>query len=392
MQAYFVLLSTCTIFAHYFSCVPIEMRRYLYTIATFLTSLFCIQAQRDFIVVIDPGHGGRDPGSIGAISREKNINLSVSLLLGEIIEKNHKDTRVIYTRKTDVFIPLDERANIANRNKADLFISIHVNSVRDKNPSGTETYTLGLANSEENREVAMRENSVILMEDDYLHKYEGFDPKSSESYIIFEFMQNKHMEQSILLASEIQKAFAESNRGNRSVRQAGLLVLRKTSMPSVLIELGFLSNRVEERYLVSNEGQNALAQSIYKAFSNYKNDYNRKLGNISNVYVETLLIPKEEIETNETNTNVTNTTTPSDNKDSITYKIQILTSDKQIPEKDTRFKGYDEISFYIENGIYKYTYGSTSDYRKILDMHKKAEKDFKGAFIIRIKDGKRINN
>ena len=368
------------------------MRRYLYTIVTFFTSLFCIQAQRDFTVVIDPGHGGRDPGSIGAISREKNINLAVSLLLGDIIEKNHKDTRVIYTRKTDVFIPLDERANIANRNKADLFISIHVNSVRDKNPSGTETYTLGLANTEENREVAMRENSVILMEDDYLHKYEGFDPKSSESYIIFEFIQNKHMEQSVLLASEIQKAFAESNRGNRSVRQAGFLVLRKTSMPSVLIELGFLSNRVEERYLASEEGQSALAQSIYKAFYNYKNDFFRKLGNISNVDVETLLLPKEETTTIETNTNINNTTTPSNDKDSIIYKIQILTSDKQLSEKDIRFKGYNEISFYIENGIYKYTFGSTSDYRKILDMHKKAEKDFKGAFIIRIKDGKRINN
>ena len=380
-----------------------QMRRYLYTINLFLLSLLCVQAQRNFTVVIDPGHGGKDPGCVGSISREKTINLAVSLQLGEYITQNHKDVRIIYTRKTDVFIPLDERANIANRNKADLFISIHVNSVKRGNASGTETYTIGLGSSNENLDVAMRENSVILMEDDYLQKYEGFDPNSTESYIIFEFMQSKHVEQSVLLASEIQKSFVKAKRSDRGVRQAGLLVLRKTSMPSVLVELGFLSNNTEERYLASKEGQRILAQSIYNAFTNYKNDYDRKLGNMSDRLADTAIRPIETIDIESENrilasdieiegeNRILTPATPNNNE-GIFYKIQILTSDKKISEKDKRFKGYDEISFYIEKGIYKYTYGSTSDYRKILTMHKKAVKDFKGAFIIRIKDGKRIYN
>ena len=368
------------------------MKKNIYTLIIFLLSLIQVQAQKTFTVVLDPGHGGRDPGSVGAISKEKSINLSVSLKLGELIEQNYSDVRVIYTRKTDVFIPLDERANIANRNKADLFISIHVNSVKNRNPYGTETFTMGLASSTENLDVAMRENSVILMEDDYLSKYEGFDPKSSESYIIFEFMQNTHLEHSVLLASEIQKAFVRSKRDNRGVKQAGLLVLRKTSMPSVLVELGFLSNRDEERFLASNEGQNTLAVSIYRAFSNYKYEHDRKMGNITaKPVVETSLTT----ESNSAYTGIDNvknsqTITPEDNGDEIIYKIQILTSDKKLSEKDKRFKGYNEISYYKENGIYKYTYGSTSDYRKILNMNKKAIKDFKGAFIIKTKDGERI--
>ena len=371
------------------------MKKYIYAIIILILSLFHIQAQKSFTVVIDPGHGGKDPGCVKAKSREKTINLAVSLELGKLIEKNYKDVKVVYTRKTDIFIPLDERANIANRNKADLFISIHVNSAKRGNASGTETYTLGLTNSNENLDVAMRENSVILMEDDYLSKYEGFDPKSTESYIIFEFIQNKHMEQSVLFASEIQKAFVRSKRGNRGVRQAGLLVLRKTSMPSVLVELGFLSNATEEQYMISKEGQSELAQSIYKAFSNYKHDYDRKLGNIKNISIESL--PTTPVETATTDTDTQNETSErtmasdnSDSNDEIIYKIQILTSDKKLSEKDKRFKGYDEISFYIEKGIYKYTYGSTSDYRKILNMNKKAAQDFKGAFIIRTKNGERV--
>lgn len=354
-------------------------------------NLLHIQAQKTFTIVIDPGHGGKDPGCVGAISKEKAINLAVALQLGNLIEQNHKDVNVIYTRKTDVFIALDERANIANRNKADLFISIHVNSVKRGNASGTETYTIGLSNSDENLDVAMRENSVILMEDDYLRKYEGFDPKSTESYIIFEFIQNKHMEQSVSLASEIQKSFVKSNRSNRGVRQAGLLVLRKTSMPSVLIELGFISNRTEEHFMASKEGQSTLAQSIYRAFSNYKKDYDRKLGNIKDQPIETVSQPTETITTKNESPISDKTSTPS-KSDNIVYKVQILTSDKKLSEKDKRFKGYDEISFYIEKGIYKYTYGSTSDYRKILNMHKKASKDFNGAFIIKTKDEKRIHN
>jgi N-acetylmuramoyl-L-alanine amidase len=183
-------------------------------------------------VVIDAGHGGKDPGARGSSINEKAINLAVALRLGSLISENHNDVKVIYTRKTDVFIELDERANIANRNKADLFISIHTNAVkRGSSVSGTETYTLGLARTDENLEVAMRENSAILLEDNYLQKYEGFDPTSSESYIIFEFMQNKHMEQSISLASEIQKSFGACKRVDRGVRQAGFLVLSQVDDP-----------------------------------------------------------------------------------------------------------------------------------------------------------------
>ena len=354
-------------------------------------SLLYVSAQQSFTIVIDPGHGGKDPGCVGVISKEKTINLEVALQIGKLIEQNHKDVKVIYTRKTDVFIPLDERANIANKNKADLFMSIHVNSARRSSAFGTETYTIGLANSTENLDVAMRENSVILMEDDYLQKYEGFDPKSTESYIIFELMQNKHLEQSVLLASQIQKSFVRSKRENRGVRQAGFLVLRKTSMPSVLIELGFLSNRTEEKFLASKEGQTTLAQSIYKAFCDYKYDYDRKKGNITGAAVS-LPIPTETTTEDSGEVKADNKPEVSSDNNGIVYKIQILTSDKKLSEKDKRFKGYNEISFYLEKGIYKYTYGSTSNYNEINSMLKKASKDFKGAFIIRIKDGQRVTN
>ena len=367
-----------------------KMNRLLLTATTLLLNLLISQAQQRFTVVIDPGHGGKDPGSIGSVVYEKNINLTVALLLGNLIEQNHKDVKVVYTRKTDVFIPLDERANIANRMKADVFISIHTNSVRKGSVAGTETFTLGLAGSEENLEVAMRENSVISMEDDYLQKYEGFDPASTESYIIFEFIQNKHMEQSVLLASEIQQSFVRINRENRGVRQGGFLVLRKTSMPSVLIELGFLSNRVEEAFLMSKEGQRLLAQSVYQAFSNYKNDFDRK-GGLTDRASETAYLPPNPAEIIDNNVDISKKTSPSNRRDEIIYKVQILTSGRELSLKDKRFKGYNEISYYVEKGIYKYTYGATSDYATILKMYRKAAKDFKGAFIIKTKNGIRIN-
>jgi N-acetylmuramoyl-L-alanine amidase len=368
------------------------MRKYVY-IVIFLLSLSHIQADKTFTVVIDPGHGGRDPGCVGSISKEKAINLSVAKLLGNLIERNHKDVNIIYTRKTDVFIPLDERANIANRNKADLFISIHVNSIKRGNASGTETYTIGLANSDENLEVAMRENSVIYMEDDYLRKDEDYAPKSTESYIAFECMQSKHMEQSVSLASEVQKSFAKSKRQNRGVRQAGLLVLRRTSMPSVLIELGFISNRTEERFLASKDGQNTLAKSIYEAFTNFKKDLNRKSGNIGDVQAiasPKLNSPSSAVAADKKK--IDKPTAQASKKEvEPVYKIQIFTSDRLLSGNDKSFKGYKEISHYMDNGLYKYTYGSTTDYKKITEMHKKASKDFKGAFIITMKDGKRIN-
>jgi N-acetylmuramoyl-L-alanine amidase len=347
-------------------------------------SLTGVPAQKNFTVVIDPGHGGKDPGCAGFMMKEKNVNLAVAMRLGALIEQNHSDVQVVYTRKTDVFIPLDERANIANRHRADLFISIHANSVRRGNASGTETYTLGLTGSAENLEVAMRENSVILMEDDYLRKYEGFDPRSSESYIIFEFIQNKHMSQSLAFASGIQQSFVKSKRHSRGVRQAGLLVLRKTGMPAVLIELGFISNPAEERFMASTDGQRTLAQAIYRAFDRYKSDYDRRSGNGTDEQTALRDVPDT--------APAPETARHGRTEDGTVYKVQILTSDRKLSLNDKRFKGYGNISFYIEKGVYKYTCGATYDYGQILTLHKKAAKDFKGAFIIRMKNGKRIYN
>ena len=254
-----------------------------------------------------------------------------------------------------------------------------------------------MARTDENLQVAMRENSAILLEDNYLQKYEGFDPNSSESYIIFEFMQNKHMEQSIGLASEIQKAFTSANRVDRGVRQAGLLVLRKTSMPSVLVELGFISNKEEERYMSSSEGQNQLARSLYNAFTKYKREYDRKQGALSNGAV-TNARPVELTESTPQETpaereNITvNKADKSERNTSgkLIYKIQILTSDKKLSESSRLFKGYKNIDSYKEGGLIKYTYGETTSFEEIKKLRRKVAKDFKDAFIIAFKDGKKV--
>ncbi|MCC8096934.1 MAG: N-acetylmuramoyl-L-alanine amidase [Tannerellaceae bacterium] len=359
-----------------------------------LTALFFFipglqAAGNKFTVVIDPGHGGKDPGARGATTDEKTINLAIALKLGNLIAEKHKDVNIVYTRKNDTFIELNERANIANRNKADLFISIHTNAVKNSSVRGTETFTLGLARTQENLEVAMRENAAILLEDDYLQKYEGFDPNSSESYIIFEFMQNKHMEQSISLASEIQNSFSSAKRGDRGVKQAGLLVLRKTSMPSVLVELGFISNREEENFMKSADGQNKLARAIYSAFEKYKRAYDRKQGALANG--NTVVANNKPAATTGNAIATTSKATPADQGKTV-YKIQILTSDKKLPNNSRQLKGYKDVSFYQENGLYKYTYGESSDFEKIKVLRNKVAKDFKDAFIIRFKDGKRVVN
>jgi len=223
-------------------------------------------------LVIDAGHGGKDPGAVGKISNEKDINLKVALALGKLIEQNMTDVKVVYTRKTDVFVELDQRAHIANQNKADLFLSIHTNaSASNKTVSGTETYTLGMHRAASNLEVAKRENSAIMLESNYEQKYEGFNPKSAESYIIFELMQDEYMKQSVSLAGMIQKEFATTaKRNNRGVYQAGFLVLRATSMPSCLVEVGYISTPAEEAFLNTQDGINKLSKSIFNAVKQYK--------------------------------------------------------------------------------------------------------------------------
>lgn len=396
-------------------------RTFLYinlVIALFFVLPVSQAKEKTFTVVIDAGHGGKDPGARGSSINEKAINLAVALRLGSLISEKHDDVKVIYTRKTDVFIELDERANIANRNKADLFISIHTNAVkRGSSVSGTETYTLGLARTDENLEVAMRENSAILLEDNYLQKYEGFDPTSSESYIIFEFMQNKHMEQSISLASEVQKCFASAKRNNRGVRQAGFLVLRKTSMPSILVELGYISNPAEERFMRTKEGQNKLATAIYNAFTKYKWEYGRKRGALAgNASAAPILEVVDNIDDNqpisappgseeyirqknkmeESNQSRVSKSAVSAKqagrvkKGQTIYKIQILTSDKKLSSGSKLFKGYKNVDYFIEKGIYKYTYGETTSFDSIRKLRRRVAKDFKDAFIVAFKDGKKV--
>ena len=251
----------------------------LLLVAFFMLVAYSFAANDRFTLVIDPGHGGHDAGAMGARSKEKDINLRVALAFGKYVERNMPDVRVIYTRKTDVFIPLMERANIANKAGADLFISVHTNALPGgKIARGFETYSLGMHRAKDNLDVAMRENSVISMEKGYQQTYQGFDPKSSESYIIFEFIQGKNMERSVEIARSIQKSVCrEANRPDKGVHQAGFLVLRETSMPSCLIELGFITTPDEEELLNNESRVDDVAKAIFHGFEQYKNKYDRRV-------------------------------------------------------------------------------------------------------------------
>ncbi|HUW05790.1 MAG TPA: N-acetylmuramoyl-L-alanine amidase [Williamwhitmania sp.] len=320
-------------------------------------------------VVIDAGHGGHDSGAIGKDVMEKDITLAVALKLGKLIETNFPDVTVIYTRKTDVFIPLDERTAIANKAEADLFISIHVNSNPSSRPTGAETYVMGLHKSASNLDVAMRENSVITYEKDYTTKYEGYDPNSAESFIIFSLMQNAYLNQSLDFASKIQDDFCDrSQRKDRGVKQAGFLVLWKTAMPSVLVELGFLSNPQEEKFLMSDSGQNYLASSIFRAFRSYKTEMELK----SNFVGE----KKGEPQVSEAKPD-----------SSLKFQIQILSSSKLLPVTAPDFKNLDSISIIKIGSTYKYTVGNKSSYAEIQEMIKDVKKTFPESFVIAVKNG-----
>lgn len=259
------------------------MKRIILISLLFIICRMVFPANDRFVVVIDPGHGGRDAGAVRGSYKEKDINLGVALALGEFIENNMKDVKVVYTRKADAFVALDRRAEIANKAKANLFISIHTNSTAAKKTTaqGADTYILGLSRTEENLAVAKRENSVIMLEDDYTTKYEGFDPNSPESYIIFEFMTNKYRDQSLDFAGYIQRDFRNvAKRADRGVREAGFLVLRKTSMPSVLIELGFINNDNEAKFLSTKSGQRIMATAIFSGFKEYKKNFDKMQGKV----------------------------------------------------------------------------------------------------------------
>ncbi len=364
-----------------------------------LPSGFAVNSKnKPFVLVIDPGHGGRDTGAPGSVSKEKNINLAVAMLVGESISQKHPDVEVVYTRKNDVFLDLNKRSELANKVKANLFISIHTNANKSKSPYGAETYVLGVARSEENLEVARRENSVIMLEENYEEKYQGFDPNSPESSIIFEFMQNKYLEQSISLASRIQSELVRNcKRSDRGVRQAGFWVLRETGMPSVLVELGFISNREEEKYLNSKSGQLQLASSIVNAFTLYKKEYDQRMGNTTPIRPVTNEIPVEELQTTTVEKEKAETpqeTAPEKSTATTTgtvYKVQILAADRKLSTKSSLLKGY-KADYYVEKGFYKYTYGETSDWQEISRIRRSLLKDFKDAFIITFKDGKKVPN
>jgi N-acetylmuramoyl-L-alanine amidase len=241
-----------------------------------LVSLPLFSFQKNFklrTVVIDAGHGGKDPGTLGKITREKDVVLKIALKTGKYIESNLPDVKVLYTRKTDKYVDFQARADVANKNKADLFISVHANSIVGANAYGTETFVMGLHKDNSNFEVAKRENSVILMDENYKEKYEGFDPSSPESYILFSLNQSAYQENSLKFAQKVEDQFKNRvGRSSRGVKQAGFLVLWMTTTPSVLIETGFLSNSKEEAFLASENGQELIASGIYRAFKDYKTE------------------------------------------------------------------------------------------------------------------------
>lgn len=357
--------------------------------------------KKTFTLVIDAGHGGHDAGAVGAISKEKNINLNVALAFGKLVEANCPDVNVIYTRKTDVFIPLNERANIANRNKADLFVSVHTNALpKGRVARGFEVYTLGMHRAADNLAVAKRENSVISLEKDYKQRYQGFDPNSSESYIMFEFIQDRNMSKSVELAKMIQKeACSAAGRNNMGVHQAGFLVLRATSMPSCLIELGFITTPDEERFLNSQDGIGKLARGIYNAFAKYKNKYNTGL---SVPYIEeTEQVQPDLAQTEEQPQAVAVAEVKEEDpkqapvEDELqgipVFKVQVLASSKALRADNSQFKGMTGFESYVEDNLVKYTYGASTDFNKISRMRQHLLEKFPQAFVIAFRDGVKMD-
>ena len=406
---------------------------------TLIWALMCmfvmtsLAANKRFTLVIDPGHGGHDAGALGAISKEKNINLAVALRFGKYVEQNLPEVRVIYTRKTDVFIPLNERANIANRANADLFISVHTNALpAGKVARGFETYTLGMHRAKDNLDVAMRENSVISMEKDYQQRYQGFDPRSSESYIIFEFIQGKNMERSVELARMIQRGVCDgANRPDKGVHQAGFLVLRETSMPGCLIELGFITTPDEERLLNNDSRVDDIARGIYEAFAKYKNKYDKSVSvpyrakdsedvNLPKIVPDqepapkTRVVtrgkqpkreeatpqqpkrevkevkksePKREVKKQEPKKEVKKTEVA----DAPVFKLQIFVGSRNLRKGDAHFKGETDYDSFQEGNLVKYTLGASTNYNEIYRLRKEKLDKFPEAFIIAFKNGQKYD-
>lgn len=359
-------------------------------------------------VVIDAGHGGKDPGCSGTGSNEKTVALSVALKLGKLISDNYKNVKVVYTRDSDKFIELHERANIANSNKADLFICIHCNSGNSA-AFGAETYVMGLHKTKENLAVANRENQAILKEDNYKNKYDGFDPNSAESNIMFSMFQSAFLEQSLSFASKVQTQFRESvGRSDRGVKQAGFLVLYRTAMPSVLIETGFLTNQQDETFLATENGQSQMASAIFKAFKQYKKEIEhdnspeiseeKKSNEISEKETKNTKNEKIKTQNNEKETNVTENNSknsdPSKMKmiEGIVFRVQITSSNSPIKITPENFNGLDQVIHYRAGDLYRYLTGEEKTLEKIKIIQEiTVEKGFKDAFIVAFKNGERIS-
>ena len=410
------------------------MRKRIFTLFTlmWMAVAVSIAANKPFVVVIDAGHGGRDTGCVGAISKEKDLTLKMALTIGKYIEQNCSDVKVIYTRKTDVFLELWQRAEIANRNKADLFISVHINALPGgKIARGFQTYTLGrgrVSGSKkgisENLDVAKRENSVIVMEKDYKQHYEGFDPNSPESNIMFEFIQDTYMERSVQLAKFMQQhVCAATGRANGGAHQDNLAVLRLSSMPGCLLELGFISTKDEEQFMNSKDAPQKYARGVYNAFTAYKKKYHggatstpfleaptqeaslapqqaepRKQQTTKKRQEQSLPEQKQEAKQETTKQEQKQEAKPeaakpdiADAKDEPVFKVQITTSDRKLSSGNSRLKGVDDADSYYENGLYKYTVGSSTNYNEIYQLRKTLLGKFPDAFIIAFKNGEKMN-
>lgn len=366
-----------------------KYKNYISTVilALFLCSSVFSQNNKKFTVVLDAGHGGKDPGNSYHGFREKEIALKTTLKVGSFLEKE-KNIKIIYTRTTDVFIELANRPKMANKAKADLYISIHCNSVKNFTPNGTETFVMGLSRSGMNLEVAKNENSVILLENNFKETYKGFNPNNSESLLGLTLMQEENLNNSINLATKIQDNFTHNlERNSRGVKQQPLWVLDAVFMPGVLIELGFLSNKAEGEFLNSDEGQNKMAMQIANAIKSYKKEnFDEEIENVShNKPKETVVVKSGTIEKSKS-TDVS--------KDTI-YKVQLFVSSKKIEVDSSKFKGLKNISSTFNNNIYKYTYGETSNIKEANKMQIEArKKGFLDAYIVIIKDGisKKVNS
>ena len=407
-------------------------------------------ANKQFTLVIDAGHGGHDTGAVGAISKEKNLTLKFALAFGRLVENNCPDVRVIYTRKTDKFVELYRRAEIANQAKADLFISFHINALpKGRVARGFQTYTLGTSKRTgkktgvlENLEVAKRENSVIFLEKDYQQTYQGYDPNSPESNIMFEFIQDKNMENSVELAKYMQKYVCQATgRQDMGAQQDNLAVLRLSSMPGCLIELGFISTRDEESYMNSANAESQYARGVFNAFLNYRK---RHGGNITIPYMpvddpKPVSRAKEEPRMKSTPEVMEQQPLQVQQKDSAfavpesiepamemkpaeeqrpiaeskpvtaqrpvrvqepvtaqksaapVFKVQLLTSSTKLKAADARLKGVKDATFYQEGGVYKYTIGNSENYQEIYQLRKTVLDKFPQAFIIAFKNGQRMD-